>query len=63
MSSSIEVENLFRKLDDIKEEPDLVIYNPSSRVRGPIEELDIEEYKKCIKHHIIWCFFSCSTIR
>ena len=38
VSSSIDVENLFSKLDDINEEPDLVIYNPSSRVRGPIEE-------------------------
>ena len=48
VSSSIDVENLFSKLDDINEEPDLVIYNPSSRVRGPIEELDIENTRHAL---------------
>mgnify|MGYP003311917799 CR=1 FL=1 len=35
-------------LDDINEEPDLVIYNPSSRVRGRIEELDIENTRHAL---------------
>ena len=48
VSSSIDVENLFSKLDHINEEPDLVIYNPSSRVRGPIEELDIENTRHAL---------------
>ena len=48
VSSPIDVEDLFSKLDDINEEPNLVIYNPSSRVRGPIEELDIENTRHAL---------------
>ncbi len=47
-SSSNDVENLFSKLDDINEEPNLVIYNPSARVRGPIDELDIENTRHAL---------------
>ena len=47
-SSQSDVLNLFEKLDEIDEEPNLVIYNPSARVRGPIEELDIEKSKEAL---------------
>ncbi len=47
-SSQNDVLNLFEKLDEIDEEPNLVIYNPSARVRGPIEELDIEKSKEAL---------------
>ena len=47
-SSYNDVKNLFNELDDINEEPNFVIYNPSSRVRGPIEELDIEMTREAL---------------
>ena len=39
-SSIEEVAHLFTALDDSIGTPDLVVYNPSARVRGPIAELD-----------------------
>ena len=47
-SSPNEVKNLFNELDAINQEPNFVIYNPSSRVRGPIEELDIEKTRDAL---------------
>tara|TARA_B100001564_G_scaffold347283_1_gene347878 strand:+ start:166 stop:855 length:690 start_codon:yes stop_codon:yes gene_type:complete len=48
-SSPNDINNLFRELDNIDEQPNFVIYNPSARVRGPIEELDIEETREALK--------------
>ena len=48
-----EVENLFNILDTQIGTPDLVIYNPSARVRGPIGELNPNEVKKALE---ITCF-------
>ena len=44
-----EVENLFNILDTQIGTPDLVIYNPSARVRGPIGELNPNEVKKALE--------------
>ena len=44
-----EVENLFNFLDTQIGTPDLVIYNPSARVRGPIGELNPNEVKKALE--------------
>ena len=41
VTSIQQVENLFKKADDILGTPDLVIFNPSARLRGTVEELDM----------------------
>jgi NAD(P)-dependent dehydrogenase (short-subunit alcohol dehydrogenase family) len=43
-----EVEALFAKLDAENKAPDVVVYNPSYRVRGPLIELDPGEVEKSI---------------
>ena len=43
-----EVEKLFKDLDAAKMTPDVVIYNPSYRVRGPLVDLDPAEVEKSI---------------
>lgn len=43
-----EVEALFGKLDAEGNAPDVVVYNPSYRVRGPLIELDPAEVEKTI---------------
>lgn len=43
-----EVEALFAALDKANAAPDVVIYNPSYRVRGPVTELDPAEVEKSI---------------
>ncbi|HVV62193.1 MAG TPA: SDR family NAD(P)-dependent oxidoreductase [Pseudolabrys sp.] len=43
-----EVEKLFRDLDASVGAPDVVVYNPSYRVRGPIADLDPAEVEKSI---------------
>lgn len=48
-----EVSNLFKNLDQTIGTPDLVVYNPSARVRGPIEDLDPEDTLKALK---VTCF-------
>ena len=48
-----QVQTLFKKLDKTLGTPDLVIYNPSARVRGEIVEVDPEETQKAIN---ITCF-------
>ena len=48
-----EVENLFKFSDENIGVPEIVIFNPSSRVRGPVIELDPEETKKALD---ITCF-------
>jgi short-subunit dehydrogenase len=53
-SSEIEqVANLFKMQDSLNRSLDLVIYNPSARLRGPIHELDVQKTKKAIE---ITCF-------
>ena len=48
-----QVQTLFKKLDKTLGTPDLVIYNPSARVRGGIVEVDPEDTRKAIN---ITCF-------
>lgn len=48
-SSMESVNNLFKDLDSEIGIPDLVIYNPSARVRGPIQELDPIDTKKALE--------------
>ena len=48
-----DVQNLFNSLDATTGTPDLVIYNPSARVRGPVGNLDPIAVKKAID---ITCF-------
>ena len=48
-----EVKNLFTQSDKLLGQPDLVIYNPSARVRGGITEVDPVETQKAIN---ITCF-------
>jgi short-subunit dehydrogenase len=43
-----QVEKLFADLDAIQLTPDVVIYNPSYRVRGPLVELDPAEVEQSI---------------
>ena len=47
-SSPKDVENLFNSVAKDIGEPNLVVYNASSRVRGPITEVDPEEVRKAI---------------
>ena len=48
-----QVQTLFKNLDKTLGTPDLVIYNPSARVRGGIVEVDPEDTQKAIN---ITCF-------
>jgi NAD(P)-dependent dehydrogenase (short-subunit alcohol dehydrogenase family) len=43
-----QVEKLFADLDAAKLTPDVVVYNPSYRVRGPLAELDPGEVEKSL---------------
>ena len=52
-SNTDDVENLFLHTDDYFGLPDIVIYNPSSRVRGPITSCDPIEVRKALD---ITCF-------
>ena len=52
-SSPKDVKILFSDLDKIGKEPNFVIYNPSTRVPGPIDELDIESTRYAIN---VTCF-------
>ena len=47
-SESEQVNNLFKKQDRLNRSLDLVIYNPSARIRGPINNLDIKKAKKAL---------------
>ena len=49
VTSIQQVENLFKKADDILGTPGLVIFNPSARLRGTVEELDMRAAKKAIE--------------
>ena len=44
-----QVKELFKQQDRFNRSLDLVIYNPSARVRGPIHELDIKKTKKALE--------------
>ncbi len=44
-----DVENLFSAVTKDLGEPNIVVYNASSRVRGPITELDPDEVKNAIQ--------------
>jgi NAD(P)-dependent dehydrogenase (short-subunit alcohol dehydrogenase family) len=43
------VSKLFLAIDEDIGTPDLVVYNPSARVRGPIQELDPQATKKALE--------------
>lgn len=44
-----QVIDVFKRHDSFNRPLDLVIYNPSARVRGPINELDIKKAKKALE--------------
>ena len=46
-SDAAQVQKLFSALDD-KDEPDVVVYNPSFRVRGPITDLDPNDVQRAL---------------
>ena len=48
-SSISDVQKLFHDTDHSIGTPDLVVYNPSARVRGPIEQLDAKATKKALE--------------
>ena len=48
-SEPAQVKELFKYQDRFKRSLDLVVYNPSARVRGPIQELDIEKTRKALE--------------
>ena len=48
-SSISDVQKLFHDTDHSIGTPDLVVYNPSARVRGPIEKLDAKATKKALE--------------
>ena len=52
-ANSDDVSRLFLALDETIGTPDLVVYNPSARVRGPIADLDPEASLDAIK---VTCF-------
>ena len=52
-SDSEEVVNLFKNQDLLNRSLDLVIYNPSARVRGSINDVDINKSKQALE---ITCF-------
>jgi NAD(P)-dependent dehydrogenase (short-subunit alcohol dehydrogenase family) len=47
-AEAYDVEKLFADLDAAKLTPDVVVYNPSYRVRGPLAELDPAEVRKAL---------------
>jgi NAD(P)-dependent dehydrogenase (short-subunit alcohol dehydrogenase family) len=47
-SKRTDVEKLFNDLDGLFGAPEIVIYNPSYRTRGPIAELDPDEVEKAL---------------
>jgi len=49
----VSVATLFADLDRDMGTPDLVVFNPSYRVRGPFVELDVEEVKKTL---LVTCY-------
>ncbi len=48
-SESEQVNNLFKNQDSLNRSLDLVIYNPSARVYGPINNLDVKKTKKALE--------------
>ena len=46
-SDGVQVQKLFSALDG-KDEPDVVVYNPSFRVRGPITDLDPNDVQRAL---------------
>ena len=48
-TESEQVNNLFKNLDSLNRSLDLVIYNPSDRVHGPIDNLDVKKTKKALE--------------
>ncbi len=52
-SQQADVERLFTSLDSDLGAPDLVVYNPSYRTRGPLVDLDPAEVEKALR---ITCF-------
>ena len=43
-----DIKQLFNELDEINETPEIVIYNPSARASGPIQDLDPEKAKEAL---------------
>jgi NAD(P)-dependent dehydrogenase (short-subunit alcohol dehydrogenase family) len=53
VADPVSVATLFADLDRDMGTPDLVVFNPSYRVRGPLVELDAEEVKKTL---LVTCY-------
>lgn len=49
VAKRVEVDALFSDLDAENNAPDVVVYNPSYRVRGPLIELDPAEVEKALR--------------
>jgi NAD(P)-dependent dehydrogenase (short-subunit alcohol dehydrogenase family) len=49
VAKRVEVDALFADLDAENNAPDVVVYNPSYRVRGPLIELDPAEVEKALR--------------
>jgi NAD(P)-dependent dehydrogenase (short-subunit alcohol dehydrogenase family) len=49
VAKRVEVDALFADLDAENNAPDVVVYNPSYRVRGPLVELDPAEVEKALR--------------
>lgn len=47
-SSQPAVERLFQTLDDDGATPDVIVYNPSGRTKGPIEQLDPDKVRTAL---------------
>ena len=56
-----DVANLFSDLDSTIGTPDLVIYNPSSRLPGGIADLDPHATLDSLKVTLLWSIFDCPT--
>ena len=62
-STDIEnVKNLFNETDKAIGTPNLVVYNPSARLKGSITELDPKKTQEAINVTCFWRLLSCSRI-
>ena len=55
------VEELFSDVTDEFSQPDIVIYNASNRVRGPITDIDPECRTYGNKDHVLWWLPCCAA--
>ena len=51
------VKQIFEHMDHTKVSPSVVVFNPSMRVRGPIEKLEPSEVEKSVKINVMGAFY------